>query len=71
MTQLDEVRQLTKEEAIEIYKSEVWKNWDDEAIASFQLAQQLLAVPFDIFHKAVEKVLNRPVSMEELINLEA
>ena len=57
--------QLTEDEAIALYKSEIWKDWTKEDIAGIQLYQDRLCVPFDVFHEAVEKVLDRPVYTHE------
>ena len=59
------MKQITKEQAIAIGKSEVWKTWTDEEIVKFQLYQDKLAVPFSRFHQAVEKVLGHPVWTHE------
>ena len=59
------MKQLTREQAIAFAKSEVWKDWTDDQIVRFQLYQQLLCMPFDRFHKAVEAVLGRPVWTHE------
>ena len=59
------MEQLTKEQAIAIYEGGEWKDWSDEEIVKFQLFQDCLAVPFDRFHQAIEKVLNRPVWTHE------
>ena len=59
------IRQLTKEQAIEIYNSGTWKEWTDEDIVKFQLFQDKLAIPIERFHEAIEKVLNRPVWTHE------
>lgn len=59
------MKQLTKEEAIKIAESGEWKTWTKEKIAYFQLHQDRLCVPFDVFHKAVEHALGRPVYTSE------
>jgi hypothetical protein len=59
------MEQLTKEQAIALYNSKEWENWDDEKIVRFQLFQARLAIPFGRFHEAIEKVLNRPVFTHE------
>ena len=71
--------QITKEKAIELARSGFWKNLTYRERAIFQLSQQLLCMPFSVFHEAVEKTLGRPVLthefarpdllMEELIGL--
>lgn len=58
-------KQLTKEEAIGIYDSQVWKDWNAEEIVKLQLFQECLCVPFGVFHEAVESVLGRPVWTHE------
>lgn len=61
------MKQLTKEQAIKFAKSEVWKEWTDHQIVEFQLFQNKLCMDFSVFHKAIEKVLGRPVFMHELL----
>lgn len=59
------MKQLTKEQAIKFDKSGIWKDWTSEQIVRFQLFQDKLCMDFDRFHKAIEKVLNRPVYTHE------
>ena len=59
------MKQLNREEALAIYNNKAWENWSDEEIVKFQLYQDRLAIPFDRFHKAIEKVLGRPVWTHE------
>jgi hypothetical protein len=59
------MKKLTKEQAIKIAKSEIWKDMTNEEIVKFQLFTELLCMPFDRFHEAIEKVLNRPVFTHE------
>jgi len=59
------MEQLTREQAIEFHRSKKWQGWSDGAIVGFQLFQELLCVPFDVFHAATEKVLNRSVWTHE------
>ncbi len=59
------MKQITKEQAIELHDSGMWKTWTDEEIVKFQLYQDCLAVPFDKFHGAIEKILERPVFTHE------
>ena len=58
-------KQLTKEDALDLYNSNEWKEWSSEKIVDFQLSQEILCMPFKVFHKAVEDVLNRPVWTHE------
>ena len=57
--------EISKEKAIELFNSKIWKDWDDEKKFLFQINQSRLCMPFDVFHEAVEKVLGRPVYTHE------
>lgn len=57
--------QFTKEQAIEVFDSGVWKDWSDEEIVGLQLFQDRLCIPFARFYSAVEKVLGRSVWSHE------
>jgi hypothetical protein len=57
--------ELTKQEAISIYESDVWKKWSDMEVVQFQLFTPKLCIPFERFHEAVENVLGRPVYTHE------
>lgn len=59
------MKQLTKEQAIAFAESEVYESWTPRQIVDFQLFQKRLCMPFDVFHGAIEKVLNRPVYTHE------
>jgi hypothetical protein len=67
---MKQVKQLTKEQAIAFYNSEVWKDMSDLQIAQMQLFQKFLAVPFNVFSEAVGKVLGRPVYTHEFASKE-
>jgi hypothetical protein len=56
---------LTPAEAVALAESEFWKLMDFRARAEFQLHQECLCMPFDVFHEAVEKALGRPVWTHE------
>lgn len=56
---------MTKEEAIRLYDSGIWKEWSDYERAYFQLNEEKLCMPFKVFHAAVEKALGRPVWTHE------
>jgi len=62
---MDLKRELTREEAIDFFNGGEWKEWDDDKIVEFQLFQDKLCVEFSRFHKAIEKVLCRPVFTHE------
>lgn len=59
------MKQLSQEEAIALAESEFWKEMSDREIAEFQMFQDKLCVPFNVFHKAIEKALGRPVYTHE------
>ena len=59
------MEQLTREQAREIYDSQVWEEWSIEYIARFQLYQERLCVPFDVFHMAISEELGRDVWTHE------
>ena len=56
---------MTKEQAIELAKSEWWKDRTPEEIVAFQLFEPLLCMDFGDYHEAVEKALGRPVWTHE------
>lgn len=64
------MKQITKEEAIKIFESKLWEDWSDQQIVEFQLFQKRLCMPFDVFHSAIERVLNRPVFNTEFAHAE-
>lgn len=57
--------ELTREQAIEIAESNVWKNWTADQVVRFQLYQPLLCMDFAHYHKCVEEVLGRSVWTHE------
>lgn len=59
------MKQLTKEEALRLAESNFWENMTPEEITEFQLFQNLLCMPFGVFHEAIEKTLKRPVFTHE------
>jgi hypothetical protein len=61
----EEINQLTKEQAIAMAESKVWKDWTPQQIVDFQLFQKKLCMDFDTFHGAMEEVLKRPVYTHE------
>jgi hypothetical protein len=64
---IEGIKQVTKEEAIAIFDSELWKNWSNEEKVKVQLFQKRLLMPFPEFHKALEKVLGRSIWTHELV----
>lgn len=59
------VIQLTKEQAIDFGNNHLWESLSLKQRAEFQMSQKLLCMPFNVFHEAVEKTLNRPVYTHE------
>jgi hypothetical protein len=57
--------QLTKDQAIAFYHSDVWLDWDAERIVRFQLFQKKLCMPLGVFYKAITEVLGRPIYSHE------
>jgi len=56
---------ITKVEAIRLYESKFWETMSFKERATFQLFEDLLCMPFDVFHEAIEKTLGRPVWTHE------
>ncbi len=56
---------LTREEAIAKARTGWWNKATDKEIAKFQLGEECLCCPFDVFYRAVEKWLGRPVWTHE------
>ena len=59
------MKQLTKEQAIAFCDNKCYEGMSKRQIAEFQIEQDRLCVPFDVFHKAIEKTLGRPVFTHE------
>jgi hypothetical protein len=56
---------MTKERAIALFDSKFWEDMSHEERARFQMNEERLCMPFDVFHEAVEKTLGRPVFTHE------
>jgi len=61
---------MTKEEAVSLYNSGWWKDKTPEETAEFQLNEEKLCCPFEVFHEAVEKYLGRPVWTHEFADFQ-
>lgn len=59
------MKQLTKEQAIAFYENKLYENMTLKQRAEFQLEQDRLCMPFDVFHEAIENTLGRPVFTHE------
>lgn len=58
-------RFLWVEHAKRKYLGEWWRSCDPYTLASMQLREPVLLIPFSRFHEAVELVLGREVRVEE------
>ena len=56
---------MTKNEAMALYESKFWEQMSFRDRAMFQMFEDLLCMPFGVFHEAVEKALGRPVFTHE------
>ena len=56
---------MTKKQAVALGESKWWQSKTARELAMFQLHEPLLCMPFDVFHKAVEEALQRPVFTHE------
>ena len=59
------MRELTRKQAVELYESGFWEPLSYEERAKFQMLNELLCMPFEVFHEAIEKYLGRPVWTHE------
>lgn len=62
---MNKMPEIDIDSAIELYNSRFWEGLTDREIVEFQLFTPRLCMPFDVFHGAVEKVLDRPVFTHE------
>ena len=58
---------LTREQALALYDTSFWENLAYVECARFQLSEERLCMPFDVFLEAVERALGRRVSVGEII----
>lgn len=56
---------LTFTQAIEVAASRWWVTATDDQIVRFQLFEERLCMPFNVFHQIVERVLRRPIWSHE------
>ena len=64
---LNEYGQISigKDAAIALAESGWWESKTSREIATFQMMTSELCMPFDVFHKAIEEALGRPVWTHE------
>jgi hypothetical protein len=63
---MSDVRQFTRDEAIAFGNARAWEAMSFVERARFQMYQELLCMPFDVFHEAISKALGRDVWTPEL-----
>lgn len=62
---------MTKSQAIALANSNFWEEMNDREIAEFQISEEKLCMPFDVFHEALEKTIGRPIFTHEFgLNVE-
>lgn len=59
---------MTQKEAIALMATKFWEEMDDVARFRFQINEERLCMPFEIFHKSAEVALNRSVWSHEFAN---
>ena len=56
---------MTEDEAKKLAASGFWETMSHRDRAMFQMHEKKLCMPFDVFHEAMEKTLERPVFTHE------
>ena len=59
------MKQLTKEQALAFCENNLYASMTDREKVEFQIEQDRLCMPFDVFHSAIEETLGRPVFTHE------
>lgn len=59
---------LTRNQAAALYESTFWESLAYVERARFQLSEDRLCMPFDVFVEAVERSLGRTVTVGEFLN---
>lgn len=58
---------ITMEQAVSLYDTRFWESMNYEERAIFQLFEERLCMPFDIFREALEMTLGRRVKNQEIL----
>lgn len=58
---------MTKDQAIALAETRWWKDKTPRQVAMFQLFEDKLCMPFDLFHQAMEVALKRAVFTHEFV----
>ena len=61
------MKELTKEQAIALAETQFWEGMSSYEIVRFQLFENRLCMPFQVFHEAIEEELGRPVYTHEFV----
>lgn len=56
---------LTRESALALHESGFWEGLSPRERAGFQLFEERLCMPFEVFREAVQETLGRPVYTHE------
>ena len=59
------MKQLTEKQALAFAENKCYEKMNYRQRAEFQIEQDRLCMPFDVFHEAIEKTLGRPVYTHE------
>ena len=59
--------QITVEQAVSLYDNRFWESMNYEERAIFQLFEERLCMPFDVFREALEMTLGRRVKNKEIL----
>jgi hypothetical protein len=59
------MKELTKEQAVALAESKFWETMSYEERAKFQMLNDRLCMPFDVFQEAITKHIGRPVYTHE------
>ena len=61
---------MTRKQALALTATKFWEEMDDDARFRFQVNEDRLCMPFDVFHKAAEVALGRGVWTHEFASPE-
>ena len=65
------MNELTKDQAIVLAESGFWKDMNALDIAVFQSNNELLCMPFEVYHEAMNEALERPVFTHEFADTDS
>lgn len=61
---------MTREQAVALHDSKFWEPMTLRERAMFQMFEERLCMPFDVFQEAVEATLGRPVFTHEFASVD-